>query len=101
MCSCIHSSFLFEPWKIRSLFLSHVFFSWIHFIEGTTQVFVYLGHGAVVVELVAVVWSTEYRYKLLVCEEFIAILHYLVAAHYQIEAVLAQELADHLLAEDV
>ena len=70
-------------------------------IERTAQVFRNPEHGAVVVELTAVVWSREDGDQLLVSEELVTILHDLVTANYQLEVVLLQELLDYLLAKHV
>ena len=68
-------------------------------LEGTSEVLLDTHHCAAVVELPTVVGGGEDSDQLLLCEELIAVLNYLVSPADQIQFVLSQESADDLLPE--
>ena len=77
-----------------------IFLRWHELEERAAKVLSALEHGAIVVELVAVVGSTEDGHQLLLGEELIAILLYLMPAHDQIQFMLDEELLYDLIREN-
>lgn len=71
----------------------------LQYLEGTHESVVHTHHGTGVVELAAVVGSTEQSDELPLGEEFVAVLHDLVRAADQVEVVLLEEHANDLWTE--
>ena len=69
--------------------------------ELAHKVLVYVHYGCIVVEISAIIFGAEYRHKLLVLpEEAVSILHYLVAAAYQVEVVNGKEVFQLFASKD-
>lgn len=57
-------------------------------LEGTQQALIYAHHGAGIVKLAAVVWSTEERDELALGEELVAVFDHLMRTADQVHVML-------------
>lgn len=69
-------------------------------LEGTSEVLLNSHHSSTVIELPAVIGCGEDSHKLLLGEELIAVLDYLMGTADQVQLVLPQEGRDDLLSKD-
>jgi len=87
-------------WALGAALLLLTVFCLEH-LEGTDELLAHAHQRAVIIELTTIVGRRENRYQLPLAEELVAVLHHLMCPAYQVQAVLFQELADHVITEQV
>lgn len=80
----------------KSIKLSFFLLSRFQYLERAHQRFIDTHNGSRVIKLSAVIRRAKYRYKLSLCEKFIALLNYLVRPANQVDVLFFQKIWNYI-----